>query len=114
MLRLRTLTAPFAISAIAICAVPARAPAATVTVGEIVVMEADVTGTDGVSISPGNIDAIVAAFYDLYPPEFDMISIWTTFPDAANGGAYFVGNSGSFPARQLGFINMNAVGFWSG
>ncbi len=77
-------------------------------------MEADVTGTDGTSISPANIDAIVQAFYDVYPAEFDMISIWTTFPDAANGGAYFMGNPGSFPAQQLGFINMNAVGFWTG
>src|SRR5687768_13270439 len=90
------------------------ASAATVTVGEIVVMEADVSGTDGISITPGNIDAIVQAFYAEYPTEFDMISIWTTFSDAANGGAYFMGNPGSFPSRQLGFINMNAVGFWTG
>src|SRR5687768_3784007 len=85
--------------------------------GEILVMEGDattVTGEGGgYSIQGNNIDAIVNQFYGQYNDEFDMISIWTSFPDLANGGAYYTSAVSSPLGNLKGFINMNQVGFWT-
>lgn len=90
-----------------------------VQAGEIVVLEGDATTVGGTAgaygIDSGNIDAILNQFYATYPDEFDMVSIWTSFPDTLNGGAYFTSPPGVPGVQRLqGFINMNAVGFWQG
>lgn len=108
-----------AAAVLALTSAPGRpAGAAVVAQGEIVVIEGSAATVEG---SPGayainftgNIDAIVSEFYTAYPDEFDMISIWTSFPDLNNGGAYYT-TPPPLSSKLIGFINMNQVGVWSG
>lgn len=83
--------------------------------GEIVVIEGDSQtvsgGPGGYGLGAENIDALLASFYDVYPDEFDMVCVFTSFADANNGGAYFM-TPPPVASGLIGFINMNQIGFW--
>src|SRR5688572_14338327 len=105
---------------VVLCALAGAAGAATPGVviqqGELIIMEGDdeiVGGSAGArALEEQNAVNLLDRFYQHYPDEFDMVVVWTTWPDAANGGAYYTTGIPTPSIRSFGFVNMNQVGFW--
>jgi hypothetical protein len=105
--------------------------------GEIIVLEGDdrflTAGGDGYGLTQDNLVAVAREVLAQYPDVFDTIQLHTTFPDRANGGAYYQGIANdvaglgrdvfdgrpgwglaSGAGRLSGFVNMNSLETFGG